>query len=81
MVGAEFGGRAGQVEGGVDDFDGEMGNVFDDFARDAGAVGATCVQEEETDFTQRSTETQRAQRRVGEKQIPRSLRSSLRGSG
>jgi hypothetical protein len=45
VVGTEFGGRAGQVEGGVDDFDGELTYVFDDFARDAGAVeqlGALC---------------------------------------
>ncbi len=42
VVGAEFGGGAGQVEVGVDDFDGELTHVFDDFARNAGAVGAPC---------------------------------------
>ena len=40
VVGAEFGGCAGEVEIGIDDFDGELCNVFDDFAGDAGAMGA-----------------------------------------
>jgi len=38
VVGAEFGGGVGQVEVGVDDFDGELTHIFDDFARDAGAM-------------------------------------------
>jgi hypothetical protein len=41
VVGAEFGGGAGQVESGVDEFDGELAYIFEDFAGDAGAVGAT----------------------------------------
>ena len=40
VIGAEFGGGAGEGEIGFDDFDGELCNVFDDFAGDAGAVGA-----------------------------------------
>jgi hypothetical protein len=40
VVGAEFGGEAGQVEIGGDEFDGELCNIFDDFAGDAGAMGA-----------------------------------------
>ena len=40
VIGAEFGSYAGQVEIGSDDFDGKLCNVFEDFAGDAGAVGA-----------------------------------------
>ena len=40
VIGAEFGREAGQVEVGVDDFDGELCKVFGDFAGDAGAMGA-----------------------------------------
>ena len=35
VVGAEFGGGAGEVQAGVDEFDGELADIFDDFAGDA----------------------------------------------
>jgi len=38
-IGAEFGGGAREVEVGFDEFDGELGNVFDNFAGGAGAMG------------------------------------------
>jgi len=40
VIGAEFGGEAGEVEIGGDELDGELADVLNDFAGDAGAVGA-----------------------------------------
>lgn len=40
VIGAEFGGDAGEAGVGGNQFDGELGSVFEDFAGDAGAVGA-----------------------------------------
>src|SRR5260370_6456042 len=40
VLGAKFGGGAGQFEVGVDNFQGELSDVLDDFPSDAGAFGA-----------------------------------------
>jgi len=40
VIGAEFGGGAGEVEVGGDEGDGELGDVVENFAGDAGSFGA-----------------------------------------
>ncbi len=40
VFGAQFGGGASEVEIGGNDLQGELGDVLDDFAGDAGAFGA-----------------------------------------
>ena len=40
LLGTEFGREAGQVEVGINEFDGELGNLFDDLTGDTGDMGA-----------------------------------------